>query len=71
MVLSGRPHVTMSVDGFIAGPGDAMEWAFDYGRPGPVADEMTKETGAILAGCRGYDLGIRPGSGPKGIYGGS
>ncbi len=22
-------HVTMSLDGFIAGPDDAMEWAFE------------------------------------------
>jgi hypothetical protein len=23
-------HVTMSVDGFIAGPADAMDWVFGY-----------------------------------------
>ena len=23
-------HITMSLDGFIAGPDDAMEWVFDY-----------------------------------------
>jgi hypothetical protein len=23
-------HVTMSLDGFIAGPGDAMDWAFRH-----------------------------------------
>jgi hypothetical protein len=23
-------HVTMSLDGFIAGPDDAMDWVFDY-----------------------------------------
>jgi hypothetical protein len=28
-------HVTMSLDGFIAGTGDAMEWVFDY-RLAPV-----------------------------------
>jgi hypothetical protein len=25
-----RWHVTMSLDGFIAGPNDAMEWVFSY-----------------------------------------
>jgi dihydrofolate reductase len=63
-------HVTMFLDGFIAGPGDAMDWAFGHGRPGPVAEEVIEATGAILAGRRGYDLGIRTGSGPEGIYGG-
>jgi dihydrofolate reductase len=63
-------HVTMSLDGFIAGPGSAMDWAFGHGKPGPVAEEVIEATGAILAGRRGYDLGIRTGSGPKGIYGG-
>jgi hypothetical protein len=23
-------HVTISLDGFIAGPDDAMDWVFDY-----------------------------------------
>ncbi len=64
-------HVTMSLDGFIAGVDDAMEWAFSYGKPGPVADEVIEATGAILAGRRGYDLGTRPGSQPRGIYGGA
>jgi dihydrofolate reductase len=63
-------HVTMSLDGFIAGPGNAMDWAFGHGKPGPVAEEVIEATGAILAGRRGYDLGIRTGSRPKGIYGG-
>jgi dihydrofolate reductase len=64
-------HVTMSLDGFIAGPGDAMDWAFRHGRPGPVAQEVIDRTGAILAGRRGFDLGTKPGSQPKGIYGGA
>jgi len=32
----------MSLDGFIAGPHDTMEWAFDYGKPGPVAKEISR-----------------------------
>jgi dihydrofolate reductase len=64
-------HVTMSLDGFIAGPGDAMEWAFRHGKPGPVAEEVIASTGAILAGRRGYDLGAKPGTEAGGIYGGA
>jgi dihydrofolate reductase len=64
-------HVTMSLDGFIAGPGDENEWAFQFGRPGPIAQETIEATGAILAGRRGYDLGNRKGGGSRGIYGGA
>ena len=63
-------HTTMSLDGFIAGPDDAMDWAFGNGRPGPIAEQVIEATGAVLAGRRGYDLGTRPGPGPRGIYGG-
>jgi dihydrofolate reductase len=45
-------HVTMSLDGFITGPDDSMEWAFDYDQPNPVADDVMKATGAIIAGRR-------------------
>jgi dihydrofolate reductase len=64
-------HVTMSLDGFIAGPSDGVEWAFRYGKPGPVGSEVVDRTGAILAGRRGFDLGTRPGGQPGGIYGGA
>jgi hypothetical protein len=29
-------HVTMSLDGFIAGPDDAMDWVFEYAEPNPA-----------------------------------
>ena len=64
-------HVTMSLDGFIADPDDAIDWAFAHGRPGPEAEAVIAATGAILAGRRGFDLGSRPGTGPKAIYGGA
>jgi hypothetical protein len=32
-------HVTMSLDGFITGPDDSMEWAFEYGESGSIADK--------------------------------
>jgi dihydrofolate reductase len=47
-------HVTMSLDGFIAGPGDAMDWVFRYVGPNPVADEVIARTGALLIGHRTY-----------------
>lgn len=63
-------HVTSSLDGFIASPDGTIEWAFGHGRPGPVANEVIEATGAILAGRRCYDLGVRVGPGKAGIYGG-
>jgi dihydrofolate reductase len=51
-------HVTMSVDGFIAGPGDTMDWVFGYAGPSPMGQEVIDTTGAILAGRRMYDLGL-------------
>jgi dihydrofolate reductase len=62
-------HVTMSLDGFITGPDDAMEWAFRY--PGTeLGDEVMNGTGAVLAGRRWYDVASARYSGVKGIYGG-
>jgi dihydrofolate reductase len=65
-------HITMSLDGFIAGPDDAMDWAFDYpAEPNPVVDEVVQATGAILAGRRWYDAAMRKYNGRAGIYGGA
>jgi dihydrofolate reductase len=50
-------HVTTSLDGFIAGPDDTMAWAFQYyDAPNRLADEVMRETGAILAGRRWFDV---------------
>jgi len=49
--------VTMSLDGFIAGPDDAMDWVFDSAGPNPVVDAIIESTGAVLAGRRSYDVG--------------
>jgi dihydrofolate reductase len=64
-------HVMTSLDGFIAGPDDAMEWAFEYpeGRI-RLADEEMRSTGAILAGRRWYDVATERYNGRQGIYGG-
>ena len=63
-------HVTMSLDGFIAGPDDTMEWVFDYfsEASNDTAREVIETTGAILMGRRTYEVEDRYRSG---IYGGA
>jgi dihydrofolate reductase len=53
-------HVTMSLDGFIAGPDDSMDWMSGYATT--LADEVVRTTGAVLAGRRGYELGSERGA---------
>ena len=38
---------TMSLDGFIAGPGGDMSWLSEYLGPNPTVDELTGEIGAL------------------------
>jgi dihydrofolate reductase len=54
-------HTTMSLDGFIAGPNDEMDWVFEHAAEVPAAlvDEVIATTGAILGGRRGYEVGRR------------
>ena len=61
--MSGKVVMTraMSLDGFIAGPGDAMDWIFDF-MPGGVETmfpEIMAATGAALIGRRTSDVGDR------------
>jgi dihydrofolate reductase len=48
----------MSLDGFIAGPGDAMDWIFDSGAT-EAAAQIAPATGAMLIGRRTYEVGNR------------
>jgi dihydrofolate reductase len=76
-------HVTMSLDGFIAGPEDAMDWVVaqwsDNGggvqdirvKKSAVAEEVMQTAGAILAGRRWYDIATQRLGGVEGIYGGA
>jgi dihydrofolate reductase len=66
-------HVTMSLDGFIAGPEDEMDWMARFGGPNPVVDEVIRSIGAALGGRRSYDMGRKPGLPPESrkIYGGA
>ena len=65
-------HVTMSLDGFIAGPGDGMDWVLESlepaPEPNPVVEEVIQTTGAMLAGRRSYDVAARE---DQGAYGGA
>ena len=50
----------MSLDGFIAGPGDAMDWIFDFvGVVQQEFPEIMAATGAMLVGRRTYEVGKR------------
>src|SRR5215211_6109765 len=61
----------MSLDGFIAGPDDSMEWAFRYPGPNRLADEVMGTTGSVLAGRRWHDVATARYDGRRGIYGGA
>jgi dihydrofolate reductase len=49
---------SMSLDGFIAGPGDTMDWVFDFVAPDEFP-EIAAATGAMLIGRRTYEAGNR------------
>jgi dihydrofolate reductase len=63
-------HVTMSLDGYIAGAEDGMGWVFEVDAgPSAIADDVIETMGAILAGRRWYDM-VTARYGPReGIYG--
>ena len=48
----------MSLDGFIAGPGHAMDWIFDFVAPDEFP-EIAAATGAMLIGRRTYEVANR------------
>jgi dihydrofolate reductase len=51
---------SMSLDGFIAGPGDAMDWIFDFMAPDAAwLTEIAAATGAMLVGRRTDEVGDR------------
>ena len=49
---------SMSLDGFIAGPGHAMDWIFDFVAPDEFP-EIAAATGAMLVGRRTWEVGDR------------
>jgi dihydrofolate reductase len=48
----------MSLDGFIAGPGDAMDWILEL-VPHEIVAEVAAATGSMLVGRRTWDVGDR------------
>ena len=63
---------SMSLDGFIAGPGGDMSWLTDYLGPNPEVDELVGRIGAILGGNRSF-RGDDPNKGTEkeGAFGGA
>lgn len=61
-------HVVMSLDGYIAAPGDDMNWIFDVFGQSATVDEIVSTTGAIVMGRRTYEVEDRD---RHGVYGGS
>jgi dihydrofolate reductase len=45
---------TMSMDGFIAGPGGDMSWLTEYPGPNATVDELIGKIGALLVGNRTF-----------------
>jgi len=62
-------HTMMSLDGFVAGPNDDMQWAFglDAG-PSQTIREIVRSTGSLLVGRRTQDVEDRL---QPGFYGGA
>ena len=57
-----RWNTALSLDGFMAGPDDAMDWVFTHDEPGnPIVGEIIESTGALLVGRRTYDAGQKEG----------
>lgn len=46
--------VTMSLDGFIAGPGGDMSWLTPLIAPNPLVDDLLPRIGALLVGANTY-----------------
>jgi hypothetical protein len=64
-----RWHTMMSLDGFVAGPNDEMQWVFGVdGGDGGIAAEVVATTGALLVGRRTQDVEDRL---QPGFYGGA
>ena len=64
--------VTMSLDGFIAGPGGDMSWLAPYLGPNPEIDALQRDIGALLVGNRTF-RGDDPnrGTDQEGAFGGT
>jgi dihydrofolate reductase len=60
----------MSLDGFVAGPQDHMDWVAGHGSTTDLSARTAARIGAIVAGRRWYHLALERWNGVDGIYGG-
>lgn len=49
----------VSLDGYLAGPGEEMDWVFAHDEPNPLVEKLIAGTGAFLSGRRSFDWGER------------
>ena len=49
-----RVDISMSLDGFIAGPGGDASWMTEYLGPNPTVDELVPRIGSLLVGNRTF-----------------
>jgi dihydrofolate reductase len=49
-------HATVSLDGFMAGPNDEMDFVSAASGPNPVVDELVGDLGAVVMGRHTYDV---------------
>src|SRR5215469_14659272 len=66
-------HLTMSLDGFAAGPNHSMDWMSGVTVSPGILQESIDGLGAVLGGRRGYDAMAEqhPGQASKQPYGGA
>ncbi len=58
-------HATMSMDGFIAGPDDEIDWIFKY-KDDEMVDKVMKDIGADILGKRTFEISLKNNSLPYG-----
>lgn len=63
-------HHMISLDGYVAGRDDEMDWAFEYGSATALVGETLERIGAFIAGRRWYELARERWDGVDGMYGG-
>ncbi len=59
-------HATMSLDGFIAGSNDEMDWVFKHGGPDEMVHETMRTTGSVVLGKRTFDRSVKQNQLPYG-----
>jgi dihydrofolate reductase len=71
MIAKTLYSCTMSLDGYIAGPGGDMQWLTRHLGPNPVAEDIVSKIGSLLVGRRTHD-GDDPNRGTEkeGAFGG-